>query len=167
MARILRGVKSPFASSAGGGGLFSFSRSRGPVLWACPLQAWAFLPAIFSRATWIFRRVQFLAFLGLSFALCGLFSGWVWVWLGAVAFGALWGFLRCYSFCLRAVSTCKGKKAVLPLFFALPACLVSSLSLQGLPCLSLCRFILEGTKEKRPFVWVVSPWVVVFGFSLS
>ena len=96
----------------------------------------------------IFRALQFLAFLGLCFGLCGLFSCRVWVCIGSFAFGALWGFCGCYSFCLRAVSTCKGKKALLPLFFALPACLVSSLSLQGLPCLSLCRFILGRYKRK-------------------
>lgn len=32
MARILRGVKGPFAPSAGGGGLFSFPPSFGPCV---------------------------------------------------------------------------------------------------------------------------------------
>ena len=56
MARILRGVKSPFASSAGGGVVcFLSSRPRAPV--QSPCRPWAFLPAILSRGAWAFLEL--------------------------------------------------------------------------------------------------------------
>ena len=52
MARILRGVKSPFASSAGGGGLFSFLPPVG-LPWAFLCRPWPFIPAIFGRVPYM------------------------------------------------------------------------------------------------------------------
>ena len=168
MARILRGVKSPFASSAGGGWSVFLSSSPVGLPWAVHLCGpWAFIPAIFGPSLHGFlEHCNFWPFLA-SVLACVAFSrvgcGFPWVRLRLGLCGASCG---CYSFCLRAVSICKGKKALLPLFFALPACLVSSLSLQGLPCLSvLVSFHLGKGQKKNGPLWVVSPWVVVFVFS--
>ena len=156
MARILRGVKSLFASSAWGGGLFSFL----PVP-ACPLQSlcrpWAFIPAIFGRALHGFLDgCNFWPFLASVLACIALsLCCWVFPWVGLLS-GLCGAFCGCYSFCLRAVSTCKGKKAPFCPSFALLAC-----SLR----LSLCASLY--IQEKRPFLWVALSLVVVFGFSFQ
>lgn len=127
MARILRGVKSPLASSAGGGWslfLFPFPCSLG----RSSLQAVSLSPcgAFLAVFPWgIFRTVQFLALLGLCFGLYGLFSCRVWVSLGAVAFGALRGLLRLLFFLPACRVHLQGEKSpFLPLVCF--ACLVSA-----------------------------------------
>ena len=66
-----------------------FSRSRGGFLKGCNF--WPFL-AVFGRFEGISRAWRGFPWVRLRLGLCGAFCG-------------------CYSFCLRAVSTCKGKKA--------------------------------------------------------
>lgn len=150
MARILRGVKSPFAPVAGGGGCLA--------VWWCPCVPVSIpaacvpcsLPAVSPScgvpmqspcrrgpSFMAFRPpVGLPAFLGLSFALYGLFSCRVVLGIGSGVEMSLRGFygalLACYSFRLRAVSTCKEKKAPFCPSFALFALLACSLSLLAL-----------------------------------
>ena len=128
MARILRGVKSPFASSAGGGGLFSFLPSLGPSL-GLPCRPWPFFPAILSRGAWAFLdRGHFWPFLGSVLACIALsFGRWgfVSVRLRLGLCGAC--FMLLYTFAGVPCPPAKKKKPFLSL--SLLVCLV---------CLSLC-----------------------------
>ena len=152
MARILGGVNGIFALSGGGGGGLGCFRPCLPSL--CPsVPPRAFIPSGpvpclpwgifkackrgFLRASrlGIFKRGQIWPFL----AVFGRFEGISRAWRGFGWVGLLSGlcgaFCGCYSFCLRAVSTCKGQKAV---FY---------------PCLCLSRLVLWSA---CPFI--VSSW---------
>ena len=114
MARILRGVKSPFAPSAGGGGLFSFLPSFGPSLGRSPLQAVSLSPCGASLHGFL-DGCNFWPFLA-SVLACVAFSrvgcGFPWVRL-------LSGL--CGAFCVVILFACvpcppaKGKKPFLSL----------------------------------------------------
>ena len=156
MARILRGVKSPSALPVGGVVCFPFFLPSG-LPWAVHLcRPFPCLPVghFWPWGMGIFRTLQFLAFLGLCFGLCGLFSCRVWVSLGAVAFGALWGFLRLLFFLPACRVYLQREKSPFALVFCL-ACLPCLVSIFAGPAVSVCPCVVsswEGTKEKRPFV---------------
>lgn len=106
-------------------------------LWACYI-------GIFGRVP--FRDFQTIRKYGLSWPLTAFLRAFL--LLGVVSLGlggvcGLWGFSwACYSFCLRAVSTCKGGKAVfIPIFCRVCLCLFPCLYLCGACrlCLSLCE----------------------------
>lgn len=164
MARILRGVKSPFASSAGGGGLFSFLPSFGPSLGRSPLQAVSLSPCGASLHGFL-DGCNFWPFLAsvlacIALSLCRWGFVLPWGFRGLVGLSAVVILFACVP-CPPA----KGKKPFCPCF--LP-CLPALSRLYLCRACRVCPCVVsswEGTKEKRPFVWVVSPWVVVFGFS--
>lgn len=177
MARILRGVKGSLAHLHGGGG----------CLWSCGVPLWpclalpclasfilcrgcvvAFLPwGIFGRVPWGFlEHCNFWPLLGsllacMAFSRVGCGFGWV---------GGFWGLVG--LFCVVILFACvpcppaKGKNPFLSLslfvLFAFLACFLPSLSLQGLPCLSVSIYEKRNGLLCGSFLFV---WVVGFGFS--
>lgn len=161
MARILRGVKSPLPLSGRGGGLFSFLPSLClpfvglPFL--CPPSLWAILAVLHG----FLDGCNFWPFLP-SLLACVAFSrvGCGFAWVGCFC-GLVGLFCGCYSFCLRAVSTCKGKKAAQIQKSAFCPCVP--------PSVFCCVSVQRETKRKtalllgRFFLGCGGVWFLLFG----
>lgn len=185
MGRILEGVKGFPVPPTGGGGVFlfplvlfssSWGLSRSPVglsfrppSGCVPFIPWAnFHPFRLG----IFRRGANMPVNARLFGLCCAFSRSVWVWLGCVTFRACgaWFVVVILSACVPRPPM-EEKEPILslfrpyflPLFLALVPCLV----LCSCPLLALFVLCSALYRKRNGLYWVVSPCVVVVGFSLT